>query len=213
MAAALLLVLELVGGGDCESARGRESAFPRPAAAQARATGARASLGEGRAVRPVRAPPLPAARGRARAPHSPPLPAPPGSPLSALPFPGPATPRAAVLTAARTRVPWRTRTLASGGCSLCLVQGSPPSVPAGSRQSGVLVVFAFQFTLAGSPGGTPWTPSATGNSSLPKCGLPDRAHFPRGSCLLAFFPPFFFLLMANVNDFLLKQIKLIVNTL
>lgn len=52
-------------------------------AAQARATGARTSPGEGRAVRPVCAPPLPAARGRARAPHSPPLPAPPGSPLFA----------------------------------------------------------------------------------------------------------------------------------
>lgn len=106
VAAALLLVPELVGGGDWERARSRESAFPRPAGGAGASHGSATLARGGAGSEACGAPPPPATRGRARATRSPPSPSPrrQASPSSSLPFPGPATPRASALTATRTRV-------------------------------------------------------------------------------------------------------------
>lgn len=133
------------------SARAAERARSRGRrAAQARATGARPSRGEGRAVRPAGRLPPPATRGRARATRSPPYPIPESPGFAQLIASLPGSRHASGLRAdrrAHAPAPWRTRTPASWGCSLCLVQGSPPSVPVGSRRSGEPVLVGFSVHL------------------------------------------------------------------
>lgn len=137
MAAALLLVPELVGGGDWERARRRESAFPRPAGGAGASHGS-ATLARGGAGRGLRGASPPATRGRARATRSPPYPIPESPGFARLLASLPGSRHASGLRAdrrAHAPAPWRTRTPASWGCSLCLVQGSPPSVPVGGFEA------------------------------------------------------------------------------
>lgn len=112
VAAALLLVPELVGDGDCQRAHQRGRA-PETGGRRRREQRERESPlrrdGRRGLRRRLLLRPLVGARERltARCPQ------PPGSLLPALPFPvfPPPTTRAAALTATRTRAPWRTRVL------------------------------------------------------------------------------------------------------
>lgn len=192
----LLVPEELVGGGDWERARRRESAFPRPAGGAGASHGS-ANLARGGAGRDAcGAPSLPATRRRARAPHSPPLPAPPGLAALLASFPGSRhTSGRRADRRAHARAPWRTRTLASRGCSLCLVRGSPPLVPEGSRVSGVRNLAGSPGIHAGPRGLLQASPEMWSSGWRP---LPQGPLF---ACLLSTF----FLLMAKVNHFLNKS--------
>lgn len=174
------------------SARAAERARSRDRrAAQARATGARPSRGEGRAVRPAGRLPLRPPEG-ARATRSPPAPPPRAARLRPS-LPG--SRHASGLRAdrrAHARAPWRTRTPASWGCSLCLVQGSPPC-PRG-----------FEAERCASPCWLFSSPLQTLQAVL--VGLPRPPAGISQNVVLAFFsPPFFLGVMAKVNYFLDKS--------